>query len=126
MADTGFWDHVARDLTGRGRVRLILQPAFSILLGIRLGIADAREGAAPFVYRLFTTRDRAQLFARSLQDAVVPLAMAFVIDAVLQVITLGHFRPLAALVVGALLVWLPFAVARALTNRVWSARHQRA
>ncbi len=45
--------------------------------------------------------------------------VALVMDGILQHITFGRIRPLAALVVGALLVWLPFVSTRAMTNRIW-------
>jgi hypothetical protein len=49
--------------------------------------------------------------------------VALLMDRVLQDLTLGRVRPMAAVVVGGLLVWLPFVVARAFANRVW--RHIR-
>jgi di/tricarboxylate transporter len=119
MDDIRLWETITRDLSGNGRFRLILQPTMAVILGVRLGIADAKEGAAPFLWRLFTTRGRRKLFAQSLHDVIIPFCVALVIDGVLQYFANGRVRPLVALVVGTLLVWLPFAVSRALTNRVW-------
>jgi hypothetical protein len=65
------------------------------------------------------------VFKHSLWDAAIPLAIALIVDGILQYLTLGRVRPLAALVVGGLLVWLPFAVARALSNRVQTRRGRR-
>jgi hypothetical protein len=124
MHDGGFWADIARDLSGKGQFRLFLQPLMAILLGVRLGIADAKEGEAPFGWRLFTTRHRRwALFKRSLSDAVLPLAVALVMDAILQYLTLGFVRILGAFVVGGLLVWLPFIAARGFTNRFWKRTH---
>jgi hypothetical protein len=124
MADMGFWEGVVRGLSGKGQFRLILQPTMAFLLGLRLGIADAKEGKAPFLFRLFTTRhERWGLFKRSLSDAALPLIVALVMDGILQYLTFRYIRPLQAVVVGALLVWLPFTITRALTNRIWKHAH---
>jgi hypothetical protein len=118
--EVGFFETVARDLSGKGQFRLILQPAAALILGVRLGIADADAGGTPFLHRLLTHRhQRWTLFQESLSEGVFPLMVALVTDGILQHITLGRIRPLAALAVGALLVWLPFVCTRALTNRVW-------
>lgn len=119
MEDVGFWEGIVRDLSGKGKFRLILQPAMAILLGIRLGIADAKTGQEPFFRRLFITGRRFKLFKQSLRDAVIPLSLALVLDVVFQYLTLGRARLLAAVVVGALLVWLPFTITRGVTNRIW-------
>ena len=119
--EVGFFETIARDLSGKGQFRLILQPLAALILGVRIGIADAHAGKAPFLHRLITHRhQRWTIFKESLSDAVLPLVVALVMDSVLQFITFGRIRPVAALVVGALLVWLPFVVTRALTNRIWT------
>jgi hypothetical protein len=116
----GFFETIAHDLGGnKGRFRLILQPAMAIFLGIRLGMADARAGHPPFLKRLFQAdADRMQVFKRSLREAIIPLTLALVLDGIIQYMTLGWVRPVAAALVGAILVWIPFVVTRALTWRV--------
>jgi hypothetical protein len=124
MSSIGFWEGVGRSLSGRGQFRLVQQPAAAVILGIKLGIHDARQGQAPFVRRLLTTpAQRWKLFKRSVREAALPLVVALLADGILQVLTLGRVRPMAAVVVGGLLVWLPFVVARAFANRIW--RHIR-
>ena len=124
MADIGFWEGLVSGLSGRGQFRLILQPTMALILGVRLGISDAKEGKAPFLFRLFSTRHgRWWLFKRSLSDAALPLILALVLDGILQYLTLHRIRPLQAVVVGALLVWLPFTITRGLTNRIWKRAH---
>ena len=117
----GFWDDMVRNLTsGRGQFRLFLQPFMAFLLGLRLGVADAREGQEPFFLRLFRGQQgRWALLKQSLSDAALPLTLSLCMDAVLQYLTLGRIRLLGALIVGASLVWLPFTLTRAFTNRIW-------
>ena len=62
MAHPGFWDSIVRDLTGRGmfggafQFRLILQPLAAVILGVRLGIKDAKRGDTPFFTALVHAR----------------------------------------------------------------------
>lgn len=131
-ADVGFFEAIGRDLTGRGmfggrfQIRLILQPLLAFLLGVRFGLRDAKEGKRAFFMRLVEAQhDRWPILREGLRDAIVPLFIAFVIDGILQRIINGHVRPLAAVVVGALLVFLPFVIGRGLSNRIWTTGHGR-
>jgi hypothetical protein len=125
FVEQGFWQDIVETARGRGQLRLILQPTVAIILGLRLGIADAKAGDAPFLLRLFVTdTHRAQLAKEALMDVIVPYSVAVVLDGVLQYLTLGFVRPLAALVMGAVLIWLPFSIARALTNRIYRRSHR--
>lgn len=116
----GFFEGIVRVLGGKGHLRLIIQPAVAIVLGIRLGIADAHDHEPPFGVRLFHTREK--LLRRALSDVIVPFCIAIVIDGILQYYTLGYVRPLAAVLVALLVVWLPFSIARGLANRIASGR----
>ena len=54
--------------------------------------------------------------------------LAFVLDVVLQKLTLGRVRPLVAIIVAAILVWIPFLLVRGITNRIfrrWRRSHPR-
>jgi hypothetical protein len=124
MPALGFFETITHSLTsGKGQFRLILQPAMAVLLGVRMGIADAKRGDEPFIARLVHTKPRWPLVKQSIARAAVPLVVAVVIDSILQFLTQRYVRPLAAVVVGAILVWLPFAITRGLSNRAWR-RHQ--
>ena len=118
--EVGFVETVARDLSGTGQFRMILQPLAALIVGARLGIADASADEPPLLQRLATERhQRWTIFQEALSRAAFPLVVALVTDGILQHLIFGRIRPLAALAVGALLVWLPFISMRALTNRIW-------
>ena len=130
MATPGFWDSIARDLSGRGmfggpfQFRLIIQPLTAILLGIKIGIRDAKAGDVPFFGALLRTKgERGHLLAKAARDALIPLMLAFIVDSILQRLINGRIRPLAAVVVGGLLVFVPFVIVRGLANRIWSRGH---
>lgn len=118
----GFWATIAADLTGRGKIRLIVQPLIGLIFGIRMGREDARLGHEPFLLRLARGADnRRALLGEALRQVLLPFAVAVGLDALLQALTLHRVRPLAAVVVGLLLVFVPYAVARALAGR-WARR----
>jgi len=130
MAHVGLFDGIWRDLTGRGmfggkfQIRLIAQPIVALLLGTRFGIRDAKQGKEPFFMTLVDAKhDRGANLKQGLRDAIVPLCVAFVLDGILQRIILGHIRLLGAVVVGALLVFLPFLIGRGFANRIWTHGH---
>lgn len=125
-----FWESIWRDLTGHGmfggsfQLRLILQPLAAIILGARVGIRDAKSGRLPFFQALVRGKgERGDLMSKAVRDAVMPLAIAFIIDSILQHMINGRVRPVAAIVVGGLLVFLPFLIVRALANRIWAHAH---
>jgi hypothetical protein len=121
-----FFQDVVRDLTSsRGHLRLFLQPTIAAIVGARLGIADKRAGEGPFVARLFRGGRAGHLVKESLSDVVVPICVAIVLDAIVQHYELGYVRPLGAIFVGILLVWLPYATARGLANRLARSRTPR-
>jgi len=125
-----FFESIGADLSGRGilggsfQIRLILQPLVAMLLGVRFGIRDAKQGRAPIIKAVAGAKgQRGSLLAHAARDAVIPLVVALVLDAILQRMINGRVRPLGAVIVGGLLVFLPFLIVRALTNRIWSHRH---
>ena len=70
-----------------------------------------------------TKHDRGPILKQGLRDAIVPLCVAFILDSILQRIILGHIRLVGAVMVGALLVFLPFLIGRGLSNRIWTHGH---
>ena len=124
------FEAIGADLGGRGifggsfQLRLILQPLAAMLLGVRFGIRDAKKGRGPIGKEIAETKGgRGGVVAHAARDAIVPLVVALVLDSILQHMINGRIRPLAAVIVGGLLVFLPFLIVRALTNRIWRHRH---
>lgn len=120
---TTLWQVIAESLGGRGQMRLILQPSMATIIGIRMGISDAKLGESPFLWRLATADDRRHVARTAFRKVLIPFCIAIVLDGVLQYLALGYVRPLAAVIVGLLLIFVPFAISRALTNRVYRYRH---
>jgi hypothetical protein len=120
-----FADDMVARLHGPGRLRFILQPVVAILLGARDGIKDARAGKPPFLWGLvFRIADRAELLRSALTSARDLVAVAILLDIVAQLLIFRMVHPGAALLFGPVLIALPYASSRALTNRLarWRGR----
>lgn len=114
-----FITELPQRFTDPGRVRFILQPAIAILLGCRAGWADARTGRLPFLYALITDAANRKALLRDWLSAVRDLlAMGVSLDAVAQLLIYKQVHPGAAVVIGPVLICLPYAMARALANRL--------
>jgi hypothetical protein len=113
-----FFEDIPKRLTGPGRFRFVFQPVVAILLGIRNGLADARAGRPPYLYSiLFRRRHRRELLRSGFEAVVNLILMGILLDSIAQWLILGASYPGAALVVGPVLIMIPYALARALTNR---------
>jgi hypothetical protein len=115
-----FLEDIPKRLVGPGRFRFLLQPAMAAALGIRAGRADARAGRTPYLRALFFSRGaaRGELVRSSVDNLVL---MGVLLDSVCQWLILGVSYPGAALVVGPVLIAVPYAVARSLANRFTGA-----
>ena len=115
-----FQDILAR-LSGPGRLRFVVQPTVAIFLGVRSGIKDAREGVPPFLWALaFHGKHRCALLRSAFISIRDLVAIAILLDVVSQFIIFHEVRPGAALLVGPVLITLPYVLSRALTNRIVS------
>ncbi len=113
-----FLEELPQRFTGPGRFRFVLQPVVAILLGCRGGLNDARAGRPAYLYGLLMGgEDRKELLRSGLAAIRDLICMGIVLDAVAQLLIYRQVHPGAALVIGPVLICLPYAVARALTNR---------
>jgi hypothetical protein len=114
-----FLEELPQRFTGPGRLRFIFQPLLAILLGIRGGRADARAGNPPFLSGVLFDAGRRKALLRSAAAAITTLlAMGIILDIVFQFVLYHEAHPGAALVVGPILICLPYGLSRALTNRL--------
>ena len=106
-------------ITGPGKGRFVLQPLVAIALGTLDGIADAKQGKPPYYIRiLFTSEPTLDLLKTSLKRIGTPLALGIVLDMILQWVIFQSVLLLPAILAGAILVALPYSLARGLSNRV--------
>lgn len=121
-----FIDDMVARLHGPGRLRFILQPMAAILPGVRDGVKDALVGNPPYLWGLIFHPGRRPGLVRSALASVRDLlAVAILVDLAVQALIFHTVHPGAALILGPLLIALPYALSRALTNRVvrWRRAH---
>jgi len=113
-------------LYGPGRFRFVLQPAVAVALGVAAGRADAGAGRAPYLCALLLrSEDRGGLVRSAYRDVANMLLAGILVDSVCQWLILGASYPGAALLAGPVLIAAPYALARALANRLTVAREGR-
>ncbi len=121
----GIANLVAR-LDGPMHVRFILQPSVAILLAIRAGLRDAREGSPPFLFALVTEGRRRERLRQAWSDIGTVFFVACVLDAIYQVWIHRSIYLLELLLTATLLALVPYALARGPAMRVARlVRHRR-
>jgi len=119
-------DMLAR-FSGTGRLRFILQPMAALLVGVRDGKKDSRVGCPPFLSALLFERSRRTDLLRSAFTSVRDLvAIAIILDVISQFLIFREVHPGAALVLGPVLIAVPYSISRALANRIARRRSQQA
>jgi hypothetical protein len=119
-----FIEDIPRRLSGPGRFRFVFQPLMAIALGIRSGREDARKGEPPYLAAvLLHPILRRDLLKSGFRTVVNLLLMGILLDSVFQWILFGTSYPGPAVVVGPVLIAVPYSVTRALTNRIVRPRH---
>ncbi len=114
-----FLEDLPKRFTGPGRLRFILQPLLAIVLGVRGGLADAKDGTSPYLFSLLFHAHKRKGLLRSGMATIGPLlAMGILLDAVAQLLIYRRIHPGAALVIGPVLICIPYASARGLTARL--------
>jgi hypothetical protein len=113
------WDRVLARLVGPLHFRLLLQPLIAVLLGIRDGLRDVRAGEPPYLLGLFSEREqRRERIASLWQSLRLGLLLAILLDAAVQYLLFRSIRIVGAILVGTLLMAVPYSLARGLTNRI--------
>jgi hypothetical protein len=116
-------------LTGPGRIRFILQPTVAILLGVRDGKRDSKTESPPFLSLLaFRRAHRPKLWRHAIASVRDLVAIAIILDLIAQALILREVHPAAALLLGPVLITVPYSISRTLANRIatWRAQEMEA
>lgn len=107
------WNDFAARTTGPMWFRLIIQPAVAVVFGVRAGRRNARSDASEsHRARALDPAYRRAMFRQALHDVGLMFIAGVGLDAVFQLIALRAFYPLEGLLVGFLLVALPYQIVR--------------
>jgi hypothetical protein len=108
-----------RACRGRAGCASLCSPSLRILLGTRDGVKDARAGSRPFLWGLVFHRElRGQLLRSGLASVRNLVAIAILLDIISQYLIFHEIHPGAAVLLGPVLIALPYALARAFANRI--------
>jgi hypothetical protein len=122
-----FFDDILARFSGAGRFRFIVQPTVALVIGVRDGIKDGRAGHLPFVLALMSRSARKCDLLRSAFASVRELiSIAIILDVVSQFLIFRRIHPGAALLVGPILIAIPYAVSRALATSLSRKRSRSA
>lgn len=112
-----FEDMLAR-LSGPGRLRFLLQPTVAILLGFRDGRKDARMGVPPYLWALvFHGEHRRELLRGAFASVRELVAVAILLDILSQFLIFREIHPGAAILLGPVLIGMPYALSRTFSGR---------
>src|SRR5262249_38102029 len=100
-------------------LRLILQPAVAILLALRAGMRDAREGRPPFLWAVLADQGRRrELMRQGWKDVGNVFILALVLDSIYQVIVHSAIYALELLLTATILALVPYVIVRGLVTRL--------
>jgi hypothetical protein len=113
------FDNLIDRVSGPMKFRLILQPLMAIIFAVRSGLKDAKEGKPAYFWALFTQPEhRRDMFRDGWKSVGKVFVIAIIIDLVYQLIVLRWFYPFEALLVAAILAFIPYLIIRGPVNRI--------
>jgi hypothetical protein len=106
-------------VSGPMKFRLILQPLMAIIFAIRSGLKDAKEGKPLYFWAVFTDpANRKEMLRDGWKSVGKIFVIAIIIDLVYQLIVFRWFYPGEALIVAAILAFVPYLLIRGPVNRI--------
>ena len=116
---TRIFENLIDRVSGPMKFRLILQPLMAIIFAIRSGLKDAREGRPAYFWALFTDSTHRRDMLRDGWKSVGRIfILAIIIDVIYQFIVFRWVYPVEALLVAAILAFIPYLLIRGPVNRI--------
>ena len=113
------YDGIVARLHGPMKFRLVIQPLVAAIFAIRAGLADARTGRPAFLWGLFThPEQRGTMLKSGFKDVAKVFTMATVMDLIYQFIIDRHVHVVSALILAAVLCFIPYLLLRGPVNRL--------
>jgi hypothetical protein len=117
---TRFVTDLAGRLSGPLTLRLFLQPFVAIILAIRDGLKDAREGRPPHFWRMVTgpPEARTRRVTETWRAVLKVFSMAVILDCVYQWLVFRWVYPVEAMFTAIILAIVPYVLMRGVINRI--------
>lgn len=116
---TRIFENLIGRVSGPMKFRLILQPLMAAIFAIRGGLKDAKGGRPAYFWALFTdSAHRQDLLRDGWKSVGRVFILAIIIDVVYQFIVFRWVYPVEALLVAAILAFIPYLLIRGPANRI--------
>jgi len=116
---TRIFENLIGRVSGPMKFRLILQPLMAIIFAIRSGSKDAKGGRPAYFWALFTdSAHRRDMLQDGWKSVGRIFILAIIIDVVYQFIVFRWVYPVEALLVAAILAFVPYLLIRGPVNRI--------
>ena len=110
---TRIFENLIDRVSGPMKFRLILQPLMAIIFAVRSGLKDAKGGRPAYFWALFTDSAHRRDMVRDGWKSVGRVyILAVVIDVIYQLIVFRWVYPVEALLVAAILAFIPYLLIR--------------
>ena len=112
-------------VSGPMKFRLILQPLMAIIFAVRSGLRDAKGASPAYFWALFTdSGHRRDMLRDGWKSVGRVFILAIVIDVIYQLIVFRWVYPVEALLVAAILAFIPYLLIRGPVNRIARRKYE--
>jgi|SRR5215467_11062276 len=120
-----FFKDMRARISGPARFRFMLQPTVATVLGVRDGRRDTPTKGPPFLsWHAFRRAHGPKPWRDAVSFVSDLVAIAIILDLICQALIFREIHPGAALILGPVLIAVPYSVSRTLANRIASRRAQ--
>ena len=113
------WENLVGRPGGPMSFRVYIQPTVAILLAIRAGMKDARDGKPPFLWTVVSNPgQRREMLWQAWKDVSTVFIVALILDSIYQVIAHAGIYALELLLTATILALIPYAMTRGLVTRI--------
>ena len=113
------WENLIGRISGPMSLRLIIQPTVALILAVRAGLNDARQGRPAFFWAaLSKPAHRPELLRQGWKDIGKVFLLAVVLDSIYQLIVHRGVYVLELLITVTILAIVPYVLIRGPVNRI--------
>jgi len=120
-----FLENTLHRTEGPMNIRIIIQPLMSTIFAVIAGVKDAKNNRKPFLWRFkFLRKERIKIVKETYRDVGKVFILAIVLDIIYQCIVVYSHNTKDAIsikesvLVAFILAIVPYAIVRALINRI--------
>jgi hypothetical protein len=115
------WEMLIGRIDGPFAFRLLVQPTVAAIFAIRAGWRDARASRPPYLWSIFTNpATRRDLLRQGMKDVGKVFIVAVILDLTYEITVYRWVYPGQALIVAAVLAFIPYLLIRGPVTRILS------